>query len=178
MVKGKEFAAFAPALVLLVLAVLINYLDRGTLSLAAPLLKAQWGISASQLGVLFSAFFWTYVALQFVVGWLVDRFNGNTILAAGFLLWSLSMAGSGLAIGFASLLIMRLALGVGESVMFPAVGKLCAQHLPEHSRGVANAVIIAAIRWGSAIGTLGGGLLMARYGWRTTFIIVGLGSLL
>ena len=178
MAKSKEFAAFAPGLVLLVIAVLINYLDRGTLSLAAPLLKAEWGISASQLGVLFSAFFWTYVALQFVVGWLVDRFNVNTMLAAGFLLWSLSMAGSGLAIGFASLMIMRLALGVGESVMFPAAGKLCAQHLPEQSRGVANAIIIAAIRWGSAIGTLGGGLLMAHYGWRLTFIIVGMGSLL
>ena len=178
MAKSKEFAAFAPALVLLVVAVLINYVDRGTLGLAAPLLKAEWGISASQLGVLFSGFFWTYVGLQALVGWLVDRFNVNTVLAFGFLVWSLSMTGSGLAVGFTSLLIMRLSLGVGESVMFPATSKILAQNLTEHSRGLANAVVIAAIRWGSAVGTIAGGLLMARYGWRTTFVALGIISLL
>jgi MFS family permease len=174
----KEFARFAPALALLLIAVLINYADRGTLALAAPLIKAEWGISATQLGILFSAFFWTYMSLQFGVGWLVDRFSVNAVMALGFLVWSLSMAGSGLSIGFASLLAMRLLLGVGESVMFPAASKLCAQHLPEYSRGLANAMLMAAIRWGSAVGTFGGGLFMAHYGWRHTFLYIGLASLL
>lgn len=176
--KGKEFARFAPTLVLLLIAVLINYADRGTLALAAPIIKTEWGISASRLGVLFSAFFWTYMALQFAVGWLVDRFRVDAVMALGFLIWSLSMAGSGLAVGFASLLTMRLLLGVGESVMFPAASKLCAQHLPEHSRGLANAMIMAAIRWGSAIGTFAGGLLIAHYGWHNAFLAIGLASLL
>jgi MFS family permease len=118
------------------------------LALAAPLLKSEWGLSASQLGVLFSAFFWSYMTLQFVVGWLVDRFNVNLVMALGFLVWSLSTAATALAAGFATLLLMRLMLGVGESVMFPASSKICAQHLPEHRRGFANALIIAAIRWG------------------------------
>jgi MFS family permease len=178
MVKRREFRSFTPTLVLLLLAVLINYVDRGNLALAAPLLKEQWGISASRLGILFSAFFWTYMALQFVVGSLVDRFNVNAVMALGFLVWSLSTAATGLAAGFATMLAMRLLLGVGESVMFPCASKICAQHLPEHRRGIANAMIIAAIRWGSAIGTFGGGLFMARYGWRNTFFALGLAGLL
>ncbi len=179
MAKTKgELRVFAPALALLVIAVLINYVDRGNLALAAPLLTKEWGISPSQLGILFSAFFWSYMSLQFLVGWLVDRFNVNTVMALGFLVWSLSTAATGLATGFAMLVGMRLLLGVGESVMFPASSKICAQNLPEHSRGFANGLIVAAIRWGSATGTLGGGIMIARYGWRMTFIAVGLFSLL
>jgi MFS family permease len=176
--KGREFRSFTPSLVLLLLAVLINYVDRGNLALAAPLLKSEWGISATRLGVLFSAFFWTYMTLQFVVGSLVDRFNVNVVMALGLLVWSLSTAATGLTTGFATMLAMRLLLGVGESVMFPSASKLCAQHLPEHRRGFANALLIASIRWGSALGTLGGGLFMARYGWRNTFFALGLAGLL
>lgn len=62
--------------------------------------------------------------------------------------------------------------------MFPASSKILAQNLPEHSRGFANGVICAAMRWGSAAGTFGGGLLMAKYGWRATFIAIGLAGLL
>jgi MFS family permease len=179
MTKEKsELRVFAPTLTLLVVAVLINYLDRGNLALAAPLLKTEWNFSASQLGILFSAFFWSYMLLQFVVGWLVDRFDVNSVMAVGFLVWSLSTAATGLATGFISLLVMRLLLGVGESVMFPASSKICAQHLPEQDRGFANGIMMAGIRWGSAIGTLGGGLLIARYGWRMTFLAIGLVSLL
>jgi MFS family permease len=80
--------------------------------------------------------------------------------------------------GFATLLALRMLLGVGESVMFPASSKILAQHLPEHARGFANGLMNAAMRWGSAIGTFGGGLLMARYGWRPAFIAIGVVSLL
>src|SRR5215471_18521198 len=83
---------FAPALFLLFLAVLINYVDRGNLSIAAPLLKDEWHLSASALGALLSAFFWSYTALQFVGGWLFDRFDPCRVLALGFLVWSLATA--------------------------------------------------------------------------------------
>jgi len=63
-------------------------------------------------------------------------------------------------------------------VMFPASSKILAQHLPEHARGLANGLMNASMRWGSAIGTFGGGLLMARYGWRSAFIAIGVVSLL
>jgi MFS family permease len=173
--KSKRFA---PALTLLFIAILVNYVDRGNLSIAAPLLKDELGISASQLGILFSAFFWSYTAMQFVSGWLVDRFNAEFVIAAGYLVWSLATSATGVVHGFAMLAFMRLLLGVGESVAFPCCSKLIGQHLPESSRGFANGVIISAIRCGPAVGTFGAGLLMTRYGWRPVFIGIGLGSLL
>jgi MFS family permease len=170
--------AFAPTLILLVIALLINYVDRGNLALATPLLKTEWGMTASQLGLLLSGFFWTYTALQFVMGLFVDRWGANRMMALGFLVWSLATVLTGATLGFATLLAMRLLLGVGESVMFPASSKIMAQHLPEHARGFANGLMNAAMRWGSAIGTLGGGLLIAAYGWRSAFVAIGIVSLL
>jgi ACS family D-galactonate transporter-like MFS transporter len=175
--KPRELRAFAPALILLAICALINYVDRGNLSIAAPLLKDELRISASRLGILLSAFFWTYTAMQFVSGWMVDSFDANWVIAAGFLLWSLTAAATGLVRGFTMLLAMRLMLGVGESVMIPACSKILGFHLPEHCRGFANGVLQGAWSFGPAVGTLGAGLLMARYGWRPVFIGIGLISL-
>jgi MFS transporter, ACS family, D-galactonate transporter len=175
---SRSLGAFAPVLVLLAIGVLINYIDRGNISIAGPLLKRELGLSASQLGILFAAFFSTYTAMQFVIGWLVDRFDVNRILAAGFLLWSLATAATGVVRGFILLLAMRLILGIGESVAFPACTKIMARHLPEHHRGFASGVLLSATKWGNAIGTLVAGLLMAKFGWRPVFIWVGLVSLL
>ncbi len=175
---SRSLAAFAPALVLLAICVLINYVDRGNLSVAAPLLKRELGLSASQLGILFAAFFTTYTAMQFVIGWLIDRFDVNRILAAGFLVWSLATATTGLLRGFVLLLTMRLILGVGESVAVPASSKILARHLPEHHRGFASGVVMSALRCGNAVGTFGAGFLMAKFGWRPVFVGIGLLSLL
>src|SRR5215472_13678905 len=154
------------ALTLLVISVFINYVDRGNLSIAAPLLKNELALSVSQLGILFSAFFWTYTAMLFVCGWFVDRFDVNRVLALGFLLWSLATAATGLVSGFATLLVARLVLGFGESVAFPCYSKILAQHVPEPDRGLANGAIIAGMKLGPAAGTLGAGMLMTTYGWR------------
>jgi ACS family D-galactonate transporter-like MFS transporter len=170
--------AFAPVLVLLAICVLINYVDRGNLSIAAPMLKSELRLSASQLGILFAAFFTSYTAMQFVVGWLVDQFNVNRVLTAGFLIWSLATAATGLVRGFGLLLSMRLILGVGESVAVPASSKILARHLPEHHRGFASGVVMSALRCGNAVGTFGAGFLMAKFGWRPVFIAIGLVSLL
>ena len=170
--------AFTPVLLLLAMCLLINYVDRGNLSIAAPLLKDELGISASQLGVLLAAFFWSYTAMQFVCGCLVDRFDVNWVIASGYLLWSLATAATGIARGFAILLAMRLMLGIGESVAFPACSKILAAHLPEYRRGFANGVLQGALRCGNVVGTLGAGVLMVMYGWRPVFIGIGLISLL
>jgi len=176
--ESRKLGPFALPLLLLGLCVFINYIDRGNLSIAAPLLKDELSISASQLGILLAAFFWTYTAMQFVCGWLVDRFDVRRVLAAGYLTWSLATVTTGLVRGFVMLLAIRLLLGIGESVAFPACSKILACHLPEHHRGFANGVIAFAYRFGNAIGTFGAGLLMATYGWRPVFIGIGLVSLL
>jgi MFS transporter, ACS family, D-galactonate transporter len=174
---GRKQYSFALPLLLLALSVFINYIDRGNLSIAAPLLKNELHISASQLGILLSAFFWTYTAMLFVCGWFVDRFDPSRVLALGYLLWSLSTAATGIVHGFAMLLMMRLFLGMGESVAFPCYSKILARHLPEHNRGFANGAIIAGMKLGPAAGTLGAGLLMANYGWRVVSLGIGVVSL-
>ena len=174
---SRSPARFTPALLLLALSFVINYIDRGNISVAAPLLKTELHLSPSQLGILFAAFFSTYTAMQFVVGWVVDRFDANRVLAAGFLLWSVATAVTGMVSGFALLLAMRFTLGIGESVAMPSGSKILACNLPEHRRGFASGAMMAALRCGNAIGTLGAGLLMARFGWRPVFISIGLASL-
>src|SRR5437660_10645558 len=99
----RSLGTFTPVLALLAICLLVNYVDRGNLSIAAPLLKDELGISASQLGLLLSAFFWSYTAMQFVSGWLVDRFNASFVIAAGYLIWSLATSATGVVYGFAML---------------------------------------------------------------------------
>ena len=162
--------------VLLSASVLINYVDRGTLSIAAPILKEDLHLSASQLGILLSSFFWTYALFQIVAGWLVDRFEVNWLLAFGLLLWSAATVSTGLVHGFALLLMARLLLGIGESVAYPSYNKIIAKHFHEYQRGRANGLIAAGWAAGPALGTLVGGLLMARVGWRLLFVVLGLAS--
>jgi MFS transporter, ACS family, D-galactonate transporter len=113
-----------------------------------------------------------------VSGWMVDRFNVNWVLAAGFLVWSLATTATGLVHGFYMLMVCRVILGAGESVAFPSYGKILAQQVPQQHRGLANAMIIAGMSSGPAIGTLGCGMLMASYGWRPVFVFLGLASLI
>ena len=176
-VTPQKLSAIAPWLALLAISVLINYVDRGNLSIAAPLLKDELHLNPWQLGILLSAFFWTYTVLLFVVGWLVDRFEVNVVIATGYLIWSLATVTTGLVHGFALLLVTRLVLGIGESVAFPSCSKILALHVSEERRGFANGAIITGIRSGPAIGMFGAGLLMAKYGWRPVFIGIGLVSL-
>jgi MFS family permease len=168
----------AGVVTLLVVAVFINYVDRGNLATAAPLIKDQLHLSASQIGILFSAFFWTYIPSQIFAGWLAERINAYRTLALGVFIWSLATASSGLATGFALLITLRLALGIGESAAFPCISKLLAHHLPPDKLGAANGAIATGLGLGPAFGTFVGGLLMAQLGWRAIFFIFGLASLL
>jgi ACS family D-galactonate transporter-like MFS transporter len=176
---GKRLTGkLSTILVLLGISVFINYVDRGNLSIAAPMLKDELGISASQLGFLLSAFFWTYACLQLFSGWLVDRVNVNWVLAGGFLVWSLATAATGIVHIFATLFMLRLMLGIGESVAYPSYSKIIALHFPEDHRGLANSVISAGLVLGPGFGILVGGTLMGRVGWRPFFVVLGLLSLL
>ncbi len=165
-------------LMLLVVAVGINYIDRGLLSVSAPLLQKELTLDATRLGVLLSAFFWTYASLQIVAGWLVDRYPLKWIYAAGYLLWSTATALTGVIAGFPQLLGTRLLLGIGESVAYPATSKIIVREFPESRRAFANALVDAGAKIGPGLSTLAGGLLVSEYGWRALFLGVGLSSLL
>jgi len=119
-IREQRSGAMSIVLALLVFSVFISYVDRGNLSIAAPMLKDELGLSASQLGILLSSFFWTYGLFQILSGWLVDRFSVNWVMAIGFFLWSAATGATGLLHGFTALLVVLLVLGIGESVAYPS----------------------------------------------------------
>jgi MFS family permease len=174
--SGKEWRVLA----LLVISGFLNYFDRSNLSVGATDIQRELFLNPQQLGMLLSAFFWTYAASQLfgVSGWFVDRYDAGWILAIGFFLWSGATACTGFAHWFVIVFGMRLLLGIGESIAYPAYSRILVTHYPEHHRGLANALIDAGTKLGPALGTLLGGLLMARYGWRAFFIALGIGSCL
>jgi MFS family permease len=167
-------------LALLVASIFINYVDRSNLSIAAPLLQSELGLSPSQMGSLLGSFFWTYALLQLfgIAGWLADRFDVTTVLAWGFFVWSLSTALTPVFDSYAGLFAMRLLLGAGESLAYPCYSKILARYFPEQRRGVANALLDAGSKVGPALGTLAGGMLIAAAGWRPLFLILGIGGML
>lgn len=166
-----------PALVLLLgTAVVLNYIDRGAVGVAAPLMKSDLGLTATEIGVAISAFFWVYAPIQLGLGWLCDRWSVYKLIALGTVLWSISTVMMGFVAGFLSLFVLRLVLGVGESIVFPGSSKIICRHVPAERRGLANAVVMTGVALGPAIGTFAGGSIAAAFGWRAMFVFFGLVS--
>ncbi len=167
-----------PLTLMLVAALFINYVDRGMIGVAAPLIKDEMALSATAFGVAVSAFFWIYGPAQLLTGWMVDRFNAEKLLAGGVAVWGGATAAMALAPGLAPLVALRMLLGLGESAAFPASAKLIARDVPAEHRGSANAGVGAALAFGPAFGMLVGGLIMATWGWRVMFAVFGIATLL
>jgi MFS family permease len=161
---------------LLALAIFINYVDRGNLATAAPLIENELHLSHTRMGVLLSSFFWTYAPSMILVGLLQERIGAYRAMALGLAIWSIATVLSGLATGFAMLIGLRLVLGMGESVAFPCSSKLLARNLPQSRLGAANGLIGMGLAFGPAFGTYFGGMLMHQVGWRWMFIGFGLVS--
>lgn len=164
-------------LILLAFSVGINYVDRGALAVAAPLLSREMNLSPAQLGLLFSGFFWSYSILQPLAGWLVDRFNVTRVFGGGYLLWSLATGSVAWITRFDLLFGARLLLGAGESVAYPSYSRILVQSFPEKRRGFANSLLEVAAKLGPAVSTFIGGLVVAHFGWRALFLWLGIASL-
>ena len=163
---------------LLGVAAFLNYVDRGAIAIAAPVMKGELGLTPEAYGLAVSAFFWVYAPVQLFTGWLCDRFSVYKLMAGGIFLWAVSTLMMGFVGGFASLLVLRIMLGVGESITFPGSSKIIARHVPVEQRGIANAALAMGIAFGPAAGTLAGGLIVASLGWREMFVIFGLATLI
>ena len=175
----KPATQSASALVLLLGAsVTFNYIDRSAIGIAAPLMTSDLGLSATTFGLAVAAFYWIYAPIQLFLGRLCDRFSVYKLLALGTLLWSVSTLLMGFVAGFLSLFVLRLILGVGESIFFPGSSKIICRHVPPDRRGIANGIIALALALGPALGTFVGGSLLASVGWRAMFIVFGLASAL
>jgi MFS family permease len=159
-------------------ALLMNYVDRGTISTAGPLIKSEFHLDAVQMGLLLSAFFTTYVISQPFMGILVDRIGAARVLAGGFTLWSVGTFLAGLSGSLLTLVALRLVMGAGESVCYPSGFALISQRVRDQYRARATAIMQVGSVVGPALGTFVGGAIMIRYGWRAMFIALGLASLL
>lgn len=169
---------------LLCAAMIIAYFDRVSLSVALaerdPVrsLRATFQLTDRDRGALNSAFFWSYATLQVPAGWIVDRFGVKGPYALGLLTWCLVSAAPAFAVSLRQLFLLRLVLGVGQSVVTPAGMRWIRFHCTEHQRGLAVGLYMAAAKVGPALGAPLAGWLTVKFGWRQMFLILGLGGLL
>jgi ACS family D-galactonate transporter-like MFS transporter len=159
---------------LIFICVVINYMDRSNISIAATALSKDLQLSSVQLGILFSAFGWTYAALQIPGGILVDRFSSRILYAFCLISWSLMTALQGLARGFATVLGLRLAIGVFEAPSYPINNRVVTSWFPDNERATAIAVYTCGQFLGLALVTPLLTVVQTYVGWRGLFVITGI----
>ncbi len=165
---------------LLCLAFIIAYLDRQNLSFALTdyAFKSFFGLTDGGRGLLNSAFFWTYAALQIPAGWVVDRFGVKRPFAVGLAVWSILAGLTAWCGSFTQLFALRLLLGAGEAVNTPAGMRWLRLNFRQQNHGFVMGLYQASAKAGPAIGAPLTAWLMFTYGWRSMFIFMGFGSLI
>ena len=155
----------------------IAYVDRVNISVAAPIMRKELGLTPTELGLIFSAFAYPYAAMQIVGGWLADRFGPRLVLAGLSLLWAMATILTGISWSVASLVGFRVLVGVGEGGAFPAATRAFTFWLPVRERGFAQGITHSFARLGGAVTPPIVLAIVARYGWRESFIVLGVASL-
>ena len=156
----------------------IAYIDRVNISVAAPFISKEFGLTPTELGVVFSAFALPYAALQIVGGWCADKFGPRLVLAVLSIIWAIATLLCGFAWSLTSLLVFRFVLGIGEGGAFPTATRAFTFWLPATERGFAQGITHSFARLGGAVTppiVIG---IVALYGWRESFIALGALSLL
>src|SRR6476620_4238803 len=159
-------------------AVLVNYLDRAVLGIAAPAIQAEFALSPVLMGVVFSAFSWSYFAAQIPSGILLDRFGVRLVYRLALLGWSLATLLHSLARGFVSLVGLRIALGLAEAPCFPANSNIVAAWFPRGERARAIGIYTAAEYVGLGFLTPLLFWILNSAGWRALFAAAGAAGLL
>lgn len=162
---------------LLFAASMINYMDRATLSMALPVISKDLQLGPTAKGVLTSAFFWSYALMQIPIGWCADRFNLRWLYAGMFTLWSIACGLAGLANGLTMLILLRIALGFGESIYLPGGIKIVSLLFSPKERGLPSGLFDSGTRTGLVLDGIILPWLIVNYGWRSMFLIVGFTSL-
>jgi ACS family D-galactonate transporter-like MFS transporter len=159
---------------LLFAASVINYFDRATMSMALPLIAADFALGPEQKGLVLSAFFWSYALMQIPIGWCADRLNLRWLYAAAFVVWSIAQGLTGLAGTLATLMAFRILLGIGESVYLPGGSKIVSLLFAPKERGFPSGLFDFGTRTGLVLEGLLVPWCLLHYGWRRTFVIAGL----
>ncbi|WP_345817069.1 MFS transporter (plasmid) [Paraburkholderia sp. PREW-6R] len=161
------------AMSFLTIAGIVNYMDRSTLSIANHSISAELGLSASQMGLLLSAFALPYALSQLPVGVLVDRFGARVMMGLGMFVWSLAQLAGGLVNTLQQFLVVRVLLGIGESPQFPASAKVVSEWFAVRDRGAPTGIFAAATTLGPGLAPPLLTIAMLGFGWRGMFILMG-----
>ena len=160
-------------LALIAIATMINYLDRSLLAVAAPAMSAELGLGAAAMGIVFSAFSWTYALAQIPGGMFLDRFGVRLTYFWSVAVWSIFTALQGVATSLGVLLGFRLGLGAAEAPCFPANSRVLVSWFPQNERARANSVYSVGMYFGIAFMSPVLFWITATWGWRALFLIAG-----
>jgi ACS family D-galactonate transporter-like MFS transporter len=165
--------------VTLLVLVALNYIDRGSISVALPLITKEMHISKEATGIALSAFFWSYALMQIPGGWLVDRLKPRVMVAASVTGWGIAQALTAIATSVAGLMSFRLLLGAAEAPIYPAGSKLNAHWLTAGERGRGGVLLDGGAPLGAGIGGIAvSSLIVLTGGWRPAFVIAGVATVL
>jgi MFS transporter, ACS family, D-galactonate transporter len=159
---------------LLFVTVVINYLDRSNLSIAAPAIAGSFGLHTVQLGVVFSAFGWTYTPLQIPGGWLVDRVHPRMLYPVAIFFWSIATLCLGLSTGLVMLIILRMTVGMFEVPSFLINNRIATTWFGERERASCIAIYTSAEFVGLAFLTPLLAWLKVTFGWPAVFFFTGI----
>ncbi len=166
------------AVVLLVVAGCVNYLDRSAVAVGNPEIRASLHLSFSQMGLLLAAFAWAYGLAQIPAGALIDRFGPRRALGFGLVLWSFAQLGAGFVGSLAQFIAARIGLGLGESPMYIGGTRVCADWFALKDRALPIGIFNSSSALAPAVAPPLLTLLMLAFGWRAMFLIAGLAGLL
>ncbi len=157
------------------LATMLCYVDRVSISVAIIPLARRFDYAAGAQGLILSAFFWGYFCTQLVGGWMSDRFGGRRVLGAGVAIWSLAtlFTPQAAAISFAVLFTIRVVLGLGEGVNFPAIHSLTARWMLVSERARSLSFNFSGMYLGTVLALLASPMIIAAFGWPALFYISG-----
>jgi ACS family glucarate transporter-like MFS transporter len=153
--------------------VIINYIDRIALSVAAKPIVAEFGLTPVEMGYLFSGFLWTYVVCLIPLGLLVERIGARNMVGGGIVIWSTATALTAATGGFVTILLARLVMGASEATTYPACGRVIRDWFPERERGFVTTLFNGGSSAGPALGAIVTAALVSSFDWRVAFVVLG-----
>ncbi|WP_312979380.1 MFS transporter [Atlantibacter sp.] len=165
-------------LILLFMAGIVNFLDRSSLSVAGEAIRGELGLSATEFGVLLSAFSLSYGFAQLPSGILLDRYGPRIVLGAGVIFWSLMQGLTGMVNSFSHFIMLRIGLGIGEAPFMPAGVKSITDWYVQKERGTALGIFNSSTVIGQAIAPPVLVMMQIAWGWRIMFVTIGVAGIL
>lgn len=168
--KGYSYYTFG----LLFLLYMFDYIDRMVIVSLFPYLKADWGLTDTQCGLLVSSVYWSIVILSFPISVVIDRWSRKKSIGVMAVVWSIATISCAFTRNFFQLFMARIAVGAGEAGYAPGGTAMISALFPEKKRSIMVGIWTAALPLGSAIGIVAGGYIAVHFGWRHAFGIVAL----